>query len=206
MTPIKRLVVALVFLLFAVAIVVAMKQFDIGGQAESDATATPRALLFSDAQGEVTWVQVKDSTTKEIFVAEKKEGNWAILEAPEGSDTGLGVDETRITNALVSIPSIQTSRTLTGLEGLATYGLGDAARYSIILTIGEDKYTLTVGSKNPGDTDYYVQVGSSSDINLVSTSSLDSVIQLLATPPYIQPTPDPNVTPSATPDEDNPSG
>ncbi|MBN1430220.1 MAG: DUF4340 domain-containing protein [Anaerolineae bacterium] len=202
MSPTKRLTVALVFLLIAIAILFAVKQFDIGGEKEGDATATPYTLLFPNAQGEeVTRVQVKDNSSQDTFVAEKKDEVWTILEAPEGSDTGLGIDEMRITNALTSIPSIQPSRTLSGLENLATYGLGDAAQYSIALTIGGEQYNLTVGSKNPGSTDYYIQLSSSGDIYLVGTYNLESVIQLLTEPPYIQPTPDPNATPSATPDE-----
>ncbi|MBN1309768.1 MAG: DUF4340 domain-containing protein [Anaerolineae bacterium] len=206
MTPTKRLVVALVFLLIAAGIFIVVNKVDLGGTEDDVATPTPRALLFPDIQGEVTMVRVTDNTTQDVFVVEKKEEAWAILEAPEGSDTGLGVDEMRITNALTAIPGLQPSRTLTSLESLATYGLGDEAEYNIVFTIGPDDYTLIVGSKNPGGTDYYVQLSTASNVHLISTYSLDSIIRWLTDPPYIQPTPDPNVTPSATPDEGSTSG
>jgi hypothetical protein len=206
MTPVKRLIVAFVFLVVAAGLFFAIKQFNIGSE-ETDATPTPAALLFPDAQaGTVTKVQVKDNTTQDIFAAENKDGKWTILTAPKGSDTGLGVDESRITNALASIPSIQPTRSLTGIESLATYGLGDTSKYIIALTISGRDYTLTVGSKNPGDSDYYVQLSNVSDIYLVGTYYLDSVIELLTQPPYIQPTPDPNVTPTVAPTESSVSG
>jgi len=206
MTPIKRLTIALVFLLIAAAIFVAIKQFDIGGSEDDDTTPTPVALLFPDARGEVTRVQVKDNSTQDIFVMEKQDEVWTILEAPEGSDTGLGVDEMRVSTALTSLPSVQPSRTLTSLESLATYGLGDEAVYIITLTIGVDDYTLKVGSKTPSSTDYYVQLSAPGSVYLVGTYYLDSIIQWLTEPPYLQPTPDPDVTPSATPDESSTSG
>lgn len=204
MSPMKRLVIALVLLVLAVTMIVLVNKGVIGGESASKTPEpTTTAPLFSaSVVEEVTKVQVKDNTTGSLVVAEKKDGNWTILEAPKDSDTGLGVDQERISNALVSVPSLQPSRTLSGIEALATYGLGDKAQYMIALTIGDQPYTLTVGSKNPGAMDYYVQLGEISDVYLVSTYYLDPVIELLTTPPYIQPTPDPNVTPSATPEED----
>jgi hypothetical protein len=205
MTPIKRLTIALVFLLIAAAIFFAIKQFDIGGSEDDDATPTPVALLFPDARGEVTRVQVEDNTTQDIFVMEKQDEVWTVLEALEGSDTGLGVDETRVSTALTSLPGIQPSRVLTSLESLATYGLGDEVVYTIALTIGADDYTLEVGSKTPTGSDYYVQLSAPGSVYLVSTYYLDSIIQWLTEPPYLQPTLEPDVTPSAT-DESSTSG
>lgn len=204
MSPMKRLVVALVFLVVALGIFLLVSKVDlstVGGRGDETAVPTlPVSLFPVSPTDEVTRVQVKDNTTGSIFAAEKQEGAWVILEAPEESDTGLGVDQERINNALVMVPSIQPSRTLSEIEALATYGLGDEARHTIILTIGNQEYTLTVGSKNPGDLSYYVQLGEVGDIYLVNTFNLDPVIEMLVNPPYIQPTPDPNVTPSATPD------
>lgn len=202
MKPTNRLIIALVFLLVAAAIFVVTSKFDLGkvGRGEETSVPTARPSLFSAApMDEVTRVQVKDNKASGIFVAEKKENAWLILEAPKDSNTGLGVDQERITNALSVIPGLMPSRTLSGIEALANYGLGDDAQYTVIMTIGAKEYTLTIGSRNPGASDYYVQVAGVSDVYLVSTYSLDPVIELLSKPPYIQPTPDPNVTPSATP-------
>lgn len=206
MSPMKRLIIALVFLLIAVGIILLVNKVDLSKVVRGEETAvpTPRPQIFSASSlDEVTRVQVKDNTTDSIFVAEKQEGNWVILEAPKDSDTGLGVDQTSITNALAIMPSLMPSRTMSGIEALATYGLGEEAQHTVILLIGEKEYTLTIGSKNPGASDYYVQLSGVSDVYLVSTYSLDPVIELLTKPPYIQPTPDPNVTPSATPKASN---
>jgi hypothetical protein len=203
MSPMKRLVVALVFLLFAVVIFILVSKVDMSTIGGGDETAIPTlavSLFSASSTGEVTRIQVKDNTTGDIFAAEKKEGIWVILEAPEDSDTGLGIDQERTTNALVMVPAIQPSRTLSGIEALATYGLGDAAQYTITLTIGDREYTLTVGSLNPGASDYYIQLEGVRDVYLVPSYNLSPVIELLSSPPYIQPTPDPNVTPSATPE------
>lgn len=200
MSPTKRLVIALVFLVIAAAIFVAVNKGIIGQVGEETPVPTPRSPIFSvDPTAEVTRVQVKDNETGSSVVAEKKDGKWAVLEAPEKSDTGLGVDEARISNALAIMPSLMPSRTISGIEALATYGLGDKAKYTVTMLIGDKEYTLIIGSKNPGASDYYVQLPGFSDVYLISTYSLDPVIELLSKPPYIQPTLDPNVTPSATP-------
>jgi hypothetical protein len=202
----KRMIVALIFLTLAVGIIVLVNKVDLSTVGRGEATAAPTTApqLFSvDPAAEVTRVQVKDNTTGSMVVIEKKDGKWVILEAPEKSDTGLGVDETRISNALTIMPSLMASRSMSGIEALATYGLGDEAKYTLTMLIGSKEYTLIIGSKNPGDTSYYVQLSGSSDVYLISTFSLDPVIELLSKPPYIQPTLDPNVTPSATPEESN---
>ncbi len=204
MAPAKRLTIALFFLLIATAIFVLITKVDLGKivkKEEGTATATPQTSLFpASVAGELTRAQVKDNASGDIFATEKKDGTWVILKAPKDSDTGLGVDQERINNALAMLPSLQPARTLSGIEALATYGLGDKAQYTITLIISGKEYTLTVGSKNPGASDYYVQLPGVSDVYLISTYYLDPVIELLTKPPYIQPTPDPNATPSATPE------
>lgn len=204
MSPMKRLVIALVFLLFAVVIIILVNKVDVSkiGRGEETAVPTPAVSLFSaSAYDQVTRIRVKDNATDSIFAAEQKEGAWVILEAPDDSDTGLGIDQERIANALVMVPTIEPFRTLSEIEGLVTYGLGDEAQYTINLTIGSKEYTLMVGSKNPGASNYYAQLEGVSDVYLVNTYYLDPIIELLTNPPYIQPTPDPDVTPSATPEE-----
>lgn len=208
MTPTKRLTIALVFVAIAAVIFVVVKNVDFTGGGEETGTPTSIAPLFPDAQsGDLTKLQVKENATGKVVAVEKQgDGTWTILKAPAGSDTGLGVDQERITNAISLLPTAQPSRILTEIEELTIYGLGDATKYTIDLTIGGKNYTLSVGSKNPGDLDYYVQKPDSPDLYLISTFYLDPIIELLTTPPYIQPTPNPNVTPSVTPTTSSTNG
>jgi hypothetical protein len=115
------------------------------------------------------------------------ESQWFVLEAPEGSDTGLGVDNDLIAGSVASLPTITPTRTLTDVETLIGFGLESPAYRVEFTTTSGDVYSFTVGSLNPGGTAYYLQVGQNPAVHLVSSFNLDTLLNFPTEPPYIQP-------------------
>jgi uncharacterized protein DUF4340 len=201
MSPTRRLWVALGFGVVAVALFVLVRQGVVGGS--PDATPTPQATFFENVTAtDITKVVVIDTTTRKTLVAQmQKDGTWGILKAPQGADTGLGIDQARITNALASVPFIVPSRTLSDIESLGTYGLDADGTYEIEFTIKGKVYTLIIGNKNANQSDYYVRrLDKPSQVYLIGTYNLDALIDFVSKPPFIQPTATPGPSPTPTPE------
>lgn len=207
MNTTRRITIALIFLLVAVALLVVVNRSNLDTQANDQGTPELTGEggpgpLFPDAQSEqVTRIEVISSETDQRFVAElQDDGTWAILEAPEGTDTSLPVDQQRLSNGLAYVPQMAPTRLLSSVEELATYGLGDEVSYTIHLTIGDTEYTLLIGLKNISESDYYVQLEGSAGIYLIGTYNIDPLISFLEEPPYMTVTPTTEVTATPTPE------
>jgi hypothetical protein len=204
-----RLTGALVITVIALALVL-VAIFAIQPSDDETAEGTEEAEdlpgpLYPDIEFDevVTAFRVTDSETGQTVAAslsgEGEDATWAIEEAREGTDTGLGVDQESIQFDVASLTTITPSRVLSEIESLGTYGL-EESRYAIeFTTSGGRTYSMSVGSQNPGGSAYYVRIPDSESVYLIPTYSIDPLVGYLETPPFIQPTPDPNVTPSATP-------
>lgn len=189
----RRLTYALIILAIATALFLVVQFVSFEKKADEEVTEDlpEMVVLFEEAQTkEVVNLQVIDNEAGQVLNATKLEdGTWAIAEAPEGSDTNLDVDELRITTAITTLQFLTSSRTLTEIESFIAYGL-DEPRYTVIFSTEDgDQYTLYVGSTNPGETSYYVRLPRSSEVHLIPSYSLETVIGLIETPPLIEPTP-----------------
>jgi hypothetical protein len=184
-----------VFALLTAALVLVITQVDLGGEAEDDATPTPDLALFPGAESQVVIaIQVTNHETGQSLSASTEDGlTWAIDQAPEDADLSLPVDSIRISQAVIAIPGLTASRVLSAVEALAPYGLEDA-RYTVQARLsGGDEQTLYVGSANPTNSGYYVRVDEGTvvgEVYIVSTFSLDSVLDLVDNPPLVAPTPE----------------
>ncbi len=200
----KRFMAGLVFLVLATALILLTRSdllSDLFGKDEAgdDLSSEPLDLLFPEVgSGElVTSLVVTNKETGETLFAESQEGQWAILKAPEGSDTGLGVDEMRLFNATIGLPAMTPTRVLDNVETLTIFKLDEPLFEITFRTTGGGEYMLQVGDTNPGGGSYYVKLPSQGDIvYLVSVYSLSPTLELLENPPYIQPTPNPDATPT----------
>lgn len=153
--------------------------------------------LFPDELGNVTAVEVIDNQTGESFQARRTEGEtWDIVEAKEGSDTGLGIDEYNLVSPLYSLPGLMPIRVLDDVERLSDFGLEDVHYTVNFETTSGASHTFYVGSLNPGGTAYYVQLPNDSQVYLVSNYNLEPLVGFVDFPPYIRPTPDPEATPA----------
>jgi hypothetical protein len=160
-------------------------------------TAIP--VLLPDAQLEVVTVfKITDHVNDRVFSAStNKDGTWRITRAPKGVDTSLIADGGRISSAVTGLPALVPSRVLSGIEDLTTFGLGEGKRsYTLEMTIGNGNYTLWIGDQNPGETGYYTQLKDKSDVYLIPTYALSSIIGLLDNPPLVTATPSLEMTPT----------
>lgn len=203
----KRLTSTLVIGVIAVALVAAfliISNKDAADTTPEDATPPPSALFPEEAFTTVTHIRVTDHSTGNVLEATlSADGSeWVINDAPEGSDAGLGVDYATISQAVTTLTTLTPTRTLSDIQSMATYGLEQAAYTVEFNTSGGGSHSLEVGDQNPGGASYYIIADGSPEVGLVSSFSVDPVLNLIKTPPYIQPTatPGPSPTPAETPD------
>ena len=197
----KRLTSTLVIGVIAVALVAAfliVSNKDAGGGATGDTTPTPDALFPQESVTTVTHFRVTDQSSGDVLEATlSADGSeWVINDAPEGSDTGLGVDYATISQAVTSLTTLRPTRTLSEIESMATYGLDQAAYTIEFNTSGGGSHTLEIGDQDPGGASYYITADGSPNVNLVSSFSIDPTLNLVKTPPYIQPTATPGPSPT----------
>lgn len=194
-----RLVAGLVFLVLGMAVLVVVWRGLPGGEeASEDGIPTAVPVLFPDAaDGVVTAIEVVDHTAGETFAAGTEDGEaWAITQAPAGADLTYGADSARLMGTLIGLPGVRPVRTLTGVDDLAEYGLGDP-QYTITFTTAPDggEHTLFVGAKNPTGESYYTRLTdtltSGEPVHLISSFTLDPVLAFLTEPPVLLPTPTP---------------
>lgn len=191
----KRLITIGVMAVLAIALILVIRLVDFDKEEETVAEAEQIEPLFPGELGSVTAVEVIDNQTGQTFQASRGEGEtWEIVEAAEGTDAGLGIDEYRLLSPLFSLPSLTPTRVLNDVERLSDFGLEDV-RYTVKFetNIGT-AHTLYIGSKNPGGTAYYVQLPNDSQVYLISSYNLEDLLTFPENPPYIQPTPDPEAT------------
>lgn len=224
----RRLIVVGVILLLFVGVVLVLRFVDLGGGSEEndltvDLADQPGPLFPSEVFSSVTFVRLVDNQTGAVFQATGSEDSslaWTIDEMPEltptptpeaaeeGEETGGGAQElvpdaTRILSAAGQLASLTPTRTLSQVEALSTYGLGDDPHYTIeFSTSAGNDYTLYVGEQNPAGTSYYVGLPGQPEVHLVSSSALSSLLGFLTDPPLTAPTPTPTATPEGGEGED----
>jgi len=191
----QRLIALGVFALLVAAGIVllltVLKEDGIGEAADSSLTPTAGPLLEAMSGDSVAAFTVTNNTTGAALEAAFQNEAWAVLAAPESVDTTLPVDDARLESAAAALTTLTPTRTLEDVGDLAEFGL-EPPVYTIVL---ETAYlrgqTLHVGNMNPGQTAYYVQMEGDDRVFLVNRFSLASVVDLVDTPPFLTPTPEP---------------
>lgn len=204
----SRLIVSAVFLVITAGLIALVVFGDLGGvddeAAEAAVTETPEPL-FPGAAGEpVVAFRVEDNETGQAFAASTEDGEtWAIDEAPEGTDTALGADQTRILAAIAGLPTMQPIRVLSGVEAMASYGLESAPITLTFRLTNGDEHTITIGEKSPTGSGYYVSTtpnsSAATDVLLIPAATLDQVVAFLTLPPVLVPTPEADFTATVEP-------
>lgn len=168
---------------------------------KQQAAATPTAgtaMLFTSAEGQPNDIKIESSTGQSVEVARNDKGVW-VLKAPTQADADQASAEAAATQigALRVISDVQL--------GLDVVGL-DKPAYTITLTFtGGKTHKLAVGSVNPIQTGYYVQLDGGKT-QIVDKQGLDALLTLLTNPPYVATatpavtdTPTVTATPETTP-------
>lgn len=148
-------------------------------------TVTPEAVieyLFSSADGNITSIRMESQTGEIVEMARNAENAWALTLPTEAS-----ADQGSVEAAASQLTTIRISEHLPNISP-KDVGL-DAPAYSLSVkfTNGVERIAK-IGVITPTESGYYVSMDDA--IVIVSRSVIDTLIGLLANPPYAEtPTP-----------------
>jgi hypothetical protein len=156
-------------------------------------TATPEpedgvTYLFSADDGVPTSIVVESKSGETAGIERNEENAWeltlpVVAEAEQGASEAAASQVTTM-RVLDTIPAIEPGMVgLSDPEYTLTVGFSDGT-----------ERTVYVGVVTPTESGYYLQDASGGDVKIVSKSSVDSVLRLLLSPPYLE-TPTPAVIP-----------
>src|SRR5271157_3471238 len=146
----------------------------------SVSAATPNAsqlYLFTSQDGKPTDIKIEDTTGRSVEIARNSTGAW-VLKAPTADAANQGQAEAAATQL--------TSLNLLGNVqiGLDVVGL-DKPTYIMTVTFDNAKaHKVLIGSVNPIQTGYYVQVDGG-QVQVADKSGIDSLVNMLTAPPYL---------------------
>jgi hypothetical protein len=200
----NRLIATGVLALLVVGAVLLVTQVDLSGSAnEPTPTSSILPALFPDIESSVVdEFAITNNSSGDAFAVhlapseewENDSPTWIVDKAPEGADTGLGVNHDQIGGASLSLASMKPTRALENISDLAEFGLDNPA-YTLTFSVieNDDTYTLQIGRPSPGGTGYYVQPGGvpADTIYIIPDFAVSPVINMLTASPYLQPTPEP---------------
>jgi hypothetical protein len=149
-------------------------------------TPTPaNTFLFTSQDGRPTDIKIQDTTGRSVEIARNATGSW-VLKAPTADAANQDQAESAATQltSLNMLGKIQI--------GLDVVGL-DQPTYTITVTFGSAKtHKVLIGSVNPIQTGYYVQVDGG-PVEVADKSGIDSLVGMLTAPPYLS-----TLTPTTT--------
>ena len=142
------------------------------------ATSTPaQTFLFTSHDGNPTDIKIEDTAGHSVEVARNSSGTW-VLKAPTADAANQSQAEAAATQL--------TSLNLLGNVqiGLDVVGL-DKPTYTMTITFDSAKtHKVLIGSVNPIQTGYYVQVDGG-PVQVADKSGIDSLVGMLTAPPYL---------------------
>ena len=172
--------------------------------AANAATSTPaQTFLFTSHDGNPTDIKIEDTTGHSVEVTRNSAGTW-VLKAP----TAAAANQSQAEAAATQLTSLNM---LGNIQiGLADVGL-DKPTYTLTVTFDSAKtHKVLIGSLNPIQTGYYVQVDGG-PVQVADKSGIDSLVGMLTAPPYLDTltptvtlTPIPSATPTAIPPTSTP--
>src|SRR5271157_3791816 len=164
----------------------------------SAATPTPaQTFLFTSHDGNPTDIKIAYTAGNSVELARNSTGTW-VLKAPTADAANQSQAEAAATQL--------TSLNLLGNVqiGLDVVGL-DKPTYTMTITFDSAKtHKVLIGSVNPIQTGYYVQVDGG-PVQVADKSGIDALVGMLTAPPYLATltptitlTPVPSDTPAAS--------
>lgn len=158
---------------------------------KQNAEATPSSTvsyIFTSEDGLPTSIEIKPQEGNGVRLVRNKENAWA-LELPENTAADQGLAEAAATQ-------VSTLRILGDID-LAPEILGlDKPAYVITIKFtGGSEHVLEVGDKTPTNNGYYVRKDKDKTF-IVDLNGLDSLLNLVTSPPYLN-TPTPSALPPA---------
>ena len=158
----------------------------------ADILVTPEAseqitYLFTAEEGVPTSIRIESKAGEKVEVVRDASNAWALTlpleaKADQASAEAAAAQVTTM-RILDKVPNLDPS-----IAGLQTP--------EYVLTVkfnGNVERTVNIGVVTPSESGYYVQDASGGDVQIVSKSSVDALLSLLTSPPYLE-----TLTPSAT--------
>jgi hypothetical protein len=192
--------IAILLLLGLIELTVYLKQ-----QKEKTSTGTATAVseaapIFNAEDGVITSIEIKPTEGETVKVARDAKNAW-VVELPIKAEADQGLVEAAATQ-------VSALRVINLVDGdPEIFGLKDPA---FIITVefkrgtppqaggAGEKHTLEVGSATPTNSGYYVRVDKDK-MMITDLSGIQSLLQLVVSPPYLNtPTP-PTVSATLTP-------
>lgn len=165
-------------------------------QPEEEAAAPPEATeavsyLFAAEAGSPTGIFLAARTGETVELSRNAENAWTLRQpiqtSAEQAASEAASSQVTTIRILEQIPEIDP-----GVVGLTEPEYTLTVRFSS----GTER-TVRVGVVTPTESGYYVQDAAGGDVWIVSKSSVDALLRLLASPPYLE-TPTPGLAPSET--------
>jgi hypothetical protein len=169
------------WILLVILVVLIGAAFYFNNQKQKSANAstpTPaQNFLFTTQDGNPTEIKIEDTTGNSVDVARNSAGTW-VLKAP----TAAAANQDQAEAAATQLKSLNL---LGNVQiGLDVVGL-DKPSYIMTITFDSAKtHKVLIGSVNPIQTGYYVQVDSG-PVQVADKSGIDSLVGMLAAPPYL---------------------
>jgi hypothetical protein len=159
--------------------------------AETTSTVEETAYVFDVESSSIQSIEVKPADGEAVKVVRNDDNVWA-MELPFETEADQGLAEA----AATQVSTLQVDREID--DDPATFGLDQPAYVITIEYVDGKIHTLEVGDSTPTNSGYYVRVDKDK-MMIVSLSGIDSLINLLDFPPYLNtPTPT-SLPPTETP-------
>ncbi len=159
---------------------------------EAAANATPTVSprpgpVWSFTSDQVAEFGITDlPKNRNVTVAKDAQGVWMVT-APEARRA----DESQISSKVGQLANLSVSTIITKSADLSPFGVLSPT-YTIGVKLADgSQLKAAVGDKTPTGTGYYVLREGETDVLVVNSGSVDSLVGLLDNPPYFVPTPTP---------------
>lgn len=158
--------------------------------------SVPGPLFPNFSAPNTTVFEVRDNRNDEAFIAATDEDVAWLIEAPvsEDEDEAVEPDQAAISLAVSAFAGLRSVDGFSEADP-ANFGLAQP-RYTITATtFSGQSFTLQLGDEDRSGTRYYAQVDGFPDVVEVPREAVDSLLDLIAEPPYV---PAAEITPEAT--------
>lgn len=156
-------------------------------EALTPSTTSSRRLLQGWESSDITWMELKESQGNTIQIMQNDLGNWVL-----GNETKDQVDIGKAEQLRTEIAEMRAIATLPENYHLDAVGLNAPSRTLTIRDAQGKQITINIGSSDPTDSGYYVQLASQAPV-VIDKWALDGILDLFT-----------NALPTPTPEPENP--
>lgn len=157
----------------------------VAAEATPTVSASASTPLWAVTADQITGVRLVNLALQQsVAFSKDAQGIWSVTE-PEAQPA----DQAQASNAAAQIAGLSVGNTITTATDLASFGVLSPT-YSVEVKLADGaQHTALIGSKAPTGRGYYtLRDGAQGEVLVVNASGVDTVLALLASPPYVVPT------------------